>query len=130
MRSKLAPKVLRLPKSQVSPTQIIQPIQNTNVRLTVAQTLSIRLGQPITANPSCLHGLSARRNQTSSPITLREPTPSERIMAFQGMKNGASQLEPPSNLRVVDIEDWDRRLFKRMAPAVRKRVQRTYFGEK
>jgi hypothetical protein len=130
MRAKIVSKVVTLPRSSVPESKIIQPLRQGNVNLTVAQTLSIRLGNQITANPSAHWGMSARRNRNSAPIKMREPTNAEKAYAFMHIPKGADRPPPPSNLRVVDIEDWDGRIFKTMSTWVRKRVKATYLAEK
>ncbi|KAG8814703.1 hypothetical protein FRC18_001871 [Serendipita sp. 400] len=129
-KTKLLDKVLTLHRRKVPENQIIQPLKEGNVKLTVAQTLSIRLGQPITATPSALWGVSARRNKTSPPIKMREATNAERAYAFMHLPKPSERPTPPTNLRIVDVETWDRRLFKRMSPWVRKKVKETYLAEK
>jgi len=130
MRSKIASQVVVLPRSRIPEKKIYQPLQEGNVKLTVAQTLAIRLGQQITATPSAHYGMSARRNKLSPPIKTREATKAERAYAFMHVPGGVARMPPPSNLRVVDIEEWDRRLFKKMSGWVRQKVQKTYLVEK
>jgi hypothetical protein len=130
MRSKIASQVIVLPRSRVPERKIIQPLKEGNVKLTVAQILAIRLGQQITATPSAHYGMSARRNKLSPPIKTREATKAERAYAFMDIPRGAARKPPPSNLRIVDIEQWDRRLFKKMTGWVRQKVQQTYLVEK
>jgi len=130
MRAKIASQVIVLPRSRVPEKKIIQPLKEGNVKLTVAQTLAIRLGQRITATPSAYYGMSARRNKQGPPIKMRDATNAERAYAFMDIPKGAERKPPPSNLRIVDIEEWDRRLFKRMSGWVRQKVQQTYLAEK
>lgn len=134
MRARIAssvPKnVLVLPRTRVPENKIIKPIEDEKVKLTVAQILSIRQGNQITATPSAHWGMSARRNKTSPPIKTRDATTEERAFAFKEVSEEKIQQGSPSNLRIADIESWDRRLFKRMSPWVRKKVKETYMTEK
>ncbi|KAG8812309.1 hypothetical protein FRC17_002093, partial [Serendipita sp. 399] len=64
---------------------------------------------------------------------MREPTNAEKAFAFMHLSSKGPEgerLPPPTNLRIVDVETWDRRLFKRMSPWVRKKVKKTYMAEK
>jgi hypothetical protein len=134
MRARIAggapSKVLVLPRRRVPEAKIIKPVEDDKVKLTVAQVLSIRMGNQITATPSAHWGMSARRNKTSPPIKMRVATAEEQAFAFKNVPEQKIGSNPPSNLRIADIETWDRRLFKRMSPWVRKKVRETYMAEK
>lgn len=122
--------VVVLPRSKVPENKIIQPLNDNKAKLTVAQILSIRLGNQITATPSAHWGMSARRNKTSPPIKMRDATEEERQAAFKDVPEAKREQRPPNNLRIADVEPWDRRIYKRMSPWVRKKVKETYMAEK
>lgn len=132
MRIKPISGVLTLPRTAIPEQKIIQPLKDGNVKLTVAQTLAIRLGHRITATPSAHYGMSARRNRNSPPIKMRQPTMAEKAYAFMQVPKDANgkRKPPPENLRIVDVEEWDHRLYKQMSPWVRKKLKETYMVEK
>jgi hypothetical protein len=76
--------------------------------------------------------MSKRKNRTSPPIKLREPTNAEKAHALMDSRKdeNGKRKPPPENLRIVDVEEWDHRLYKRMSPWVRKKLKETYMVEK